>query len=342
MVNDLESLAVKYRPSTWEDVIGQDVIVEILKKQINTNTIKNSYIFSGASGCGKTTAARIFANEINNNQGFPIEIDGASNNGVDNVKQIISEASHRSLNSVYKVYIIDEAHMLTTQAWNAFLKTIEESPRYTIFIFCTTDPQKIPDTIKNRCMRFNFTRLSSENIYSRLKFICLNESVQMSDDVIDYISRISYGEMRNAISKLETCIGYSTNITIEKALEALGTYSYDTYFDLINAVVDGNFMLCDNFISSIYNKGFDMKLFITDFLSFVLDIMKYSFNKDIKVTKLPINYVDKLNFSIGFDNSTKYYSYYVDKLLDLKNMIKTDLEPYQTILVMFNRMCKLA
>lgn len=119
-VNDLESLAVKYRPSTWKDVIGQDVIVEILKKQIDTNTIKNSYIFSGASGCGKTTAARIFANEINNNQGFPIEIDGASNNGVDNVKQIISEASHRSLNSVYKVYIIDEAHMLTTQAWNAF------------------------------------------------------------------------------------------------------------------------------------------------------------------------------------------------------------------------------
>lgn len=340
-MSSLESLAVKYRPSSWEDVIGQDVIVEILRKQIDTNTIKNSYIFSGASGCGKTTAARIFANNINNNQGTPIEIDGASNNGVDNVKQIISEASHRSLDSVYKIYIIDEAHMLTNQAWNAFLKTIEESPKYTIFIFCTTDPQKIPDTIKNRCMRFNFTRINPELIYSRLEYVCLKENIQVSKEVLDYISRISHGEMRNAISKLETCAGYSKNITIESALNALGTYSYDTYFDLINSVVDGNFMSCDNFISNIYNKGFDMKLFVTDFLSFVLDIMKYSFNKDIKCTKLPNNYIDKLNFSIGFDNSTQYYSYYVDKLLDLKNMIKTDIEPYQTILIMFNRMCKL-
>ena len=154
---NLESLAVKYRPNSWDEVFGQDVIVEILKKQIETNTIKNAYIFSGASGCGKTTVARIFANEINDHKGLPIEIDGASNNGVDNVKNIINEASQRSLNSEYKIYIIDEAHMLTTPAWNAFLKTIEESPKYTIFIFCTTDPQKIPETIKNRCMRFNFT-----------------------------------------------------------------------------------------------------------------------------------------------------------------------------------------
>ena len=340
-VNDLSSLAVKYRPHCWDDVIGQDVIVEILKTQVLKNSIKNTYIFSGASGCGKTTAARIFASDINNNQGSPIEIDGASNNGVDNVKQIISEASHRSLDSVYKVYIIDEAHMLTTQAWNAFLKTIEESPKYTVFIFCTTEPQKIPDTIKNRCMRFNFTRIKSDLIYSRLEQICINEHIEADSSVLDYISRISHGEMRNAISKLETCVGYSKKLTIENTLEALGNYSYDDYFELINAVVDGDFIKCNNIISSIYTSGIDMKVFIIDFLSFVLDIMKYSFNKDIKCTRLPNNYIDKLNFSIGFDSSSKYYSYYVDKLLELKNMIKTDIEPYQTILVMFNRMCKL-
>lgn len=337
----MESLAVKYRPKDFNSVVGQDVIIEILQKQVETGTIKNAYIFSGASGCGKTTTARIFANEINKYSGNPIEIDGASNNGVDNVKQIVSEAAQRSVDSEYKIYIIDEAHMLTTQAWNAFLKTIEESPRYTIFIFCTTDPQKIPDTIKNRCMRFNFTRIKSDVILSRLTYICTQEHISVSNDVLNYISRISHGEMRNAISKLETCMDYSASLTIDNVLSALGNYSYDTYFELINSIVDGDYQACDNIINSIYNDGVDMKLFVTDFISFVLDIMKFSLNKDINCTKLPISYLDRLNFSIGFDNSTQYYNYYLDKLLDLKNMIKTDLDPYQTISIVFNRMCRL-
>ena len=337
----MESLGVKYRPHSWDNVIGQDVIVQILQKQIDTKSIKNAYIFSGASGCGKTTAARIFANELNNHIGTPIEIDGASNNGVDNVKQIINSASQRSIDSEYKIYIIDEAHMLTTPAWNAFLKTIEESPKYTIFIFCTTDPQKIPDTIKNRCMRFNFTRISSKDIVQRLSYICETEGVENYHDVVDYISRISHGEMRNAISKLETCIDYSNTLSMESALQALGNFSYDKFFSLINAVIDGDFKTVDTEITNIYNDGADMKLFVTEFLNFVLDIMLYSLNHDIACTTLPITYKDKLEFSIGFDDATKYYNYYVDKLLDLKNMIKTDVEPLQTILVMFNRMCRL-
>lgn len=337
----MESLAVKYRPNSWDEVFGQDVIVEILKKQIETNTIKNAYIFSGASGCGKTTVARIFANEINDHKGLPIEIDGASNNGVDNVKNIINEASQRSLNSEYKIYIIDEAHMLTTPAWNAFLKTIEESPKYTIFIFCTTDPQKIPETIKNRCMRFNFTRIKAEVILSKLFKICVEENIKVSNNVLNYISRISHGEMRNAISKLETCVDYSNEMTIENVLKALGNYSYDTYFDLVNNIVDGNFLKVNDVLSNIYNDGVDMKLFVTDFLSFVLDIMKYSLSKDVECTQIPWSYGKQLEFAIGFDNATQYYNYYVDKLLDLKNMLKNDSEPYQTVVVMFNKMCRL-
>lgn len=337
----MESLAVKYRPKNWDSVMGQDVIVEILKKQVETNTIKNAYIFSGASGCGKTTVARIFADEINNHQGFSIEIDGASNNGVDNVKQMINEASQRSLNSEYKIYIIDEAHMLTIQAWNAFLKTIEESPKYTIFIFCTTDPQKIPDTIKNRCMRFNFTRIKPEIILSKLFEICVKENINVSNDVLNYISRISHGEMRNAISKLETCIGYSKEMTIENVLKALGNCSYDTYFDLINKVIDGNFIEVNNLLNFIYNDGIDMKLFVIDFISFILDIMKYNLTKDIECTQLPWSYGKQLEFSIGFDNSIQYYNYYIDKLFELKNMLKTDIEPLQTVLIMFNKMCRL-
>lgn len=337
----MRSLSVKYRPSDWNEVIGQDVIVDILKKQIETKTIKNAYIFSGASGCGKTTAARIFANEINNYAGTPIEIDAASNNSVDNVRQIINSASQRSLNSEYKIYIIDEAHMLTTQAWNAFLKTIEETPRYTVFIFCTTDPQKIPDTIKNRCMRFNFTRISSELILQRLKYICETEGLNNYTDVIDYISRTSHGEMRNAISKLETCIDYSKTLSIETALQALGSFSYELFFKLINKIVDGDFKEVCDVIDNVYMSGSDMKLFVTNFLSFVLDVMKFSMNHDVYCTKLPVTYKDQLEFTVGFDNAMKYYSYYVDKLLELKNMLKTDSEPYQTIIVMFNRMCRL-
>lgn len=336
----MRSLAVKYRPTSWDAVLGQDVVVDILKKQIQTNNIKNSYIFSGASGCGKTTAARIFANELNKYQGTPIEIDGASNNGVDNVKQIINSASQRSLDSEYKIYIIDEAHMLTTPAWNAFLKTIEESPKYTIFIFCTTDPQKIPDTIKNRCMRFNFTRIPSDVILSRLDYICNNEHLVNYADVIDYISRISSGEMRNAISKLETCIDYG-ELSIENALKALGNFSYETFFDLTNNIIDGNFSNVTSIIDDIYNEGGDMIVFVNNYLGFLLDVIKYTFNKNIKCTSIPSVYQDKIEFSVAFDNAVKYYEYYIDKILELKNMLKTDSVPHQTVLVIFNKMCRL-
>lgn len=337
----MKSLAVKYRPKSWDAVVGQDVIVDILRKQLSTKNIKNAYIFSGASGCGKTTAARIFANELNNHQGEPIEIDGASNNGVDNVKQIISSASQRSLDSEYKIYIIDEAHMLTTQAWNAFLKTIEESPKYTIFIFCTTDPQKIPDTIKNRCMRFNFTRISSDVILSRLRYICMQEHITNYQDSIDYISRTSNGEMRNAISKLETCLDYSNNMDIQTTLKALGNFSYEVFFDLTNNIIDGKFDKVSSLIDDIYNDGGDITNFVNNYLGFLLDITKYSLNKNIKCTSIPNVYQQELDFSIAFDNANQYYNYYIDSVLDLKNMLKSDPTPYYTVMVIFNKMCRL-
>ena len=150
------SLAVQFRPKTFDEVVGQETIIKILKKQVETQQFKNCYLFSGASGCGKTSVARIFAKTINNGVGEPIEIDAASNNGVDNIRNIIEEANKRSLDSDYKVYIMDEAHSLTSQSWQSLLKTIEEPPKYTIFIFCTTNPEKIPETILNRLQKFNF------------------------------------------------------------------------------------------------------------------------------------------------------------------------------------------
>ena len=175
----MSSLAVKYRPKTLQDVSGQTSTVKIIERYITTNTLPHAILMQGASGCGKTTCARIVANMLNNGQGEPIEIDAASNNGVENVRQIIHDAQERSIDSKYKINIIDECHSLKNQAWQAFLKSIEEPPTYTIFIFCTTDPQKIPETIKNRVQRFTFNRIGTEQIKERLAYICRMEGFEI-------------------------------------------------------------------------------------------------------------------------------------------------------------------
>lgn len=335
-----QSLAVKYRPKTFDEVVSQESIIKILNRQLELGEIKNTYLFCGASGCGKTTVARAFANAINGGIGNPIEIDGASNNGVDNVKQIIKSASERSIDSKYKIYLIDECHALSNAAWQAFLKCIEEPPTYTIFIFATTDPQKIPSTILNRVMRFNFTRISSDKIRDRLLFICSHEGFTNYTDACDYISRISNNQMRDAIATLEKCADYDKDLSIENVLNAIGSYSYDVFFDLINFVIDGSIGDVMNILTYLYNKGNDMKLFVDQFLSFCLDICKYSICKSVDITKLPNSYEQKLISSTNFDNPGRYYCYVIDKLLELKNMLKNDVSPRDTIEVMFTRLCR--
>lgn len=335
-----ESLAVKYRPQEWEEICGQKSIIHILSRQIELNEIKNAYLFCGASGCGKTTAARIFANKINNYVGNPIEIDGASNNGVENVKNIIKAAQERAIDSKYKIYIIDECHSLTNQAWQAFLKCIEEPPTYTIFIFCTTDPQKIPATILNRVQRFNFTRISIDAIINRLKYICQSEGFINYDEACEYIAKISDGGMRDAICTLEKCSSYDTNLMIENVLESLGNYSYNTFFELINNIIDGNEGNVINIIDSYYAQGNDLKIFVDNFLAFCLDISKYSIFRDISMTTLPSTMKMELDNSINFDNSSKYYSYLLDRLLDLKQSLKNDSNIKSTIIVSFLKLTR--
>ena len=169
------ALAVKYRPKTFDDVVEQEAIKDILTEQIETNSFKHAYLFCGPAGCGKTTAARIFANDLNKGKGNPIEVDAASNNGVDNIREIIDNAKRKSLDSEYKIYIIDEVHMLSIGAFNAMLKLLEEPPAGTIFIMCTTDPQKIPATILSRVQRYDFSKISTDSITARLVHILENE-----------------------------------------------------------------------------------------------------------------------------------------------------------------------
>lgn len=329
----MKSLAVKYRPQNFEEVVGQESIIDILSKQIETKSFKNCYLFCGPSGDGKTTIARIFSNKVNNGIGSPIEIDAASNNGVDNIKNIVSNANERSLSSEYKVYIIDECHALTSQAWQAFLKCIEEPPKYTIFIFCTTDPQKVPNTIVNRCMRFNLSRLTPSQIYSRLYYISNSEGYNNFSDSIDYISKNCKGELRQGIALLEKVASNSINFNIDNTLSILGSLSYKYYFGLINMIIDGDEPNIIRLLSDLYSNGLNISLFVNQFINFCLDLMKYSIMHDFSILSIPKYLEESVVLSTNIKDADKYYGYVINKLLKLKNDIKDDQNPYDIVTI---------
>lgn len=331
----MESLAVKYRPMSFNDVVSQTSVVKILERQLELGEFKNTYLFCGSSGCGKTTCARIFATRINGGVGTPIEIDAASNNGVDNVKSIIKEANERSIDSKYKIYIIDECHSLTSQAWQAFLKCIEEPPSYTIFIFCTTDPQKIPDTIKNRVQRFTFNRIPTDKIRDRLSYICRQEGFVNYEESVEYIAKIAEGGMRTAISYLDKCAGYSNDLNIKNTLASIGNYSYDTFFHLINCMIDGDECSVLRTISDFYDMGNDLKLFVEQFLNFCIDLMKYVLFRDCSLIRIPNSMEQSIVQSTNIDGASNYYTYVLDKLLGLKSMLRNDNAPRSTIEIVF-------
>ena len=340
-----DSLAVKYRPKTFESVIGQDVIVKILKKQLETGEFSHAYLFCGPSGDGKTTLARIFANELNHGEGSPIEMDAASNNGVDNVRAIIEDSTSRALDSDYKVIIIDECHAITNQGWQAFLKCIEEPSIYTVFIFCTTDPQKIPATILNRVMRFNLSRISSDKIRDRLMFISKQEGFTNYEESCDYIAKLSCGGMRDAISMLEKCAGYSKDLCITNVIQSLGNFSFETFMDLTNSLVDCNQAGALKVIDDCFNSGGDLKIFIEQYLDFMLDLNKYCLFKDINVTKIPASLEDNktprcVKYVVGIDNNVQIFNRLMSKIFDIKNSLKYDTMPKTTISVGLIDICR--
>ena len=293
------SLAVKYRPKSFDDVVEQKAIKDILTDQIKTGTFQHSYLFCGPAGCGKTTAARIFANDINQGKGNPIEVDAASNNGVDNVREIIDGARRKSLDSDYKVYIIDECHMLSTGAWNAMLKLLEEPPKTTVFIMCTTDPQKIPATILSRVQRYNFSKISLDNIINRLQNIVSWEAAELeheagvmdaysyTDEAIQYIAKLADGGMRDAITMMDKCLSLDPDLTIESVVRALGTVDYNTHFELLLKMEMGATDTAVKIIESVYNSGKDLKQFLKQFQYFVLDVCKYKLFRDFKYVSIP-------------------------------------------------------
>ena len=319
-----KSLAVKYRPTTFSDVVEQDSVKAILLHQLKTGTVKHAYLFCGGAGTGKTTCARIFASDINKGEGTPIEMDAASHNGVDDVRDIIKQAQTKSIDSEYKVFVIDECHSLSNTAWQAMLKLIEEPPEKSIFIFCTTDPQKIPNTILSRVQRFDFKRISQKSIVDRLQYILTEENEEddgeraIGEGALEYISKVADGGMRDAITLLDKCLSYSEELTVENVIKVLGVSTYDFLVSVFNNLYICNAEATIRLVEEIYEQGKDLKLFIKDLLNFTIDVVKYMQTNSLDFVKFPKSCAEQLE---GIDNIDM-----VCEMLDMLVKLNADIK----------------
>ena len=286
----------KFRPSTFEDVKGQDHIVTTLKNQIRADRIGHAYLFCGTRGTGKTTIAKILARSVNCEHpvdGSPcnecptckailagvstnvIEIDAASNNGVDNIREIREEVAYRPTQGRYKVYIIDEVHMLSTGAFNALLKTLEEPPSYVIFILATTEANKIPVTILSRCQRYDFRRITIDTIAARLGELMEKEGVDVEEKAIRYVAKAGDGSMRDALSLLDQCIAFylGQKLTYDKVLEVLGTVDTEIFSQMLRTILAGDVTGSIRTLETLLNRGKELGQFVTDFTWYLRNLL---------------------------------------------------------------------
>jgi len=310
-----QALYRKYRPQTFNDIVGQNHIVSVLKNAIDKDQISHAYLFYGSRGTGKTSIAKIFANEVNRNEEYQkenvdiIEIDAASNNGVDEVRDIKEAIKFLPTEGKYKVYIIDEVHMLTTAAFNALLKTLEEPPAHVIFILATTEIHKIPATILSRCQRFEFKNLSQEQLIDRLKYIAKEENLVIEEAAIEKIATLAKGGLRDAISILDQVSNYAEEITLNHILEVTSSISEDDILEFYRGLLQGDVTKSLLKYNEFVAQAKDTKLLLNDLINVTRDIVVY---KNLKDTKHTVYNVEKISTEIdgvGFDYFYKIIEY---------------------------------
>ena len=295
----------KFRPSAFEEVKGQDHIVKTLKNQIRADRVGHAYLFCGTRGTGKTTIARILAKAVNCEHpvdGSPcgecascraitagasmnvIEIDAASNNGVENIREIREEVAYPPTEGKYKVYIIDKVHMLSTGAFNALLKTLEEPPSYVIFILGTTEAHKIPVTILSRCQRYDFRRISQETIYERLKDLAEQEHVDAEEKALRYVARKGDGAMRDALSLLDQCIAFymGETLTYDKVLDVLGAVDTEVFSELLDHILHDKITDSIALLDRLILDGRDLTQFVSDFTWYLRNLMLIKASDDME------------------------------------------------------------
>ena len=285
----------KYRPVDFNSVYGQEEVVTVIKNAIVSGKVSHAYLFCGPRGTGKTTIAKIIARLVNCenlvdgnpcgkcynclnylNSNDIVEIDAASNNGVDEIRELRDKINLVPSNSKYKVYIIDEVHMLTTQAFNALLKTLEEPPSHVIFILATTEPHKIPLTIASRCQKFRFSKIDDKKIVERLREISNLEGITIDDDALYEIARLSDGGMRDAINFLDQLVAYSNdNITIDDVYKVNGSVSYEELYTLLDDIKNNNKVKLIEFVDYLDESGKDINKFVEEMLIFLKDVILY-------------------------------------------------------------------
>ena len=353
----------KFRPQEFEDVKGQDHIVTTLKNQIKADRIGHAYLFCGTRGTGKTTIAKIFAKAVNCEHpvdGSPcgecptckaiaagssmnvIEIDAASNNGVDNIRQIREEVEYRPTEGKYKVYIIDEVHMLSIGAFNALLKTLEEPPSYVIFILATTEAHKIPITILSRCQRYDFRRISIDTIAGRLTDLMEKEQVNVEERAIRYIAKAADGSMRDALSLLDQCIAFylGQELTYEKVLETLGAVDTEVFSKLLRKVLEQDVTSCIHILEDLLVNGKELGQFVNDFTWYLRNLLLVKTSEDaeevLDVSSENLKALQEESQLIDIDTLMRY----IRVLSELSNNLRNATQKRVLVEVGLIKLCK--